>query len=373
MDLNKKNINVYQLAVCIAAPFLGIRTLSLTREISIKFNQDAWLAIGLGCIVATLLSYTAYKSTQLFPDKTIIQINEVILGKYMGKLISLIMVVTILGISALNARLFVDVIKAFLLPLTPVEMLLIVMLVTTTYLIPFGLPTIIRIFEIFVPIIVLFYLGLILFTIGIADFENLLPILHSDIKDVLLTVPYIMPPFLSVGIIHFIMPQVKESNKAYPYILGAMLFATVITVLINIFAIAVLGDSLKQYMYPFVVLTYAVEFQQTFLERIDLFFMVMWCLAAFNMLTLMKYWASNAICQVTGLRSPLLVMLLIAPILYIISISPENIMDLTESLRLLTPIVVFTVVGLPLIITLVALARGIKEVKNDSETNTEKN
>ena len=373
MDLNKKTINLYQLAVCVATPFLGIRSLSLTREIAVRIGQDVWIGIALGCLIATFLSYVAYKATQMFPSKTIIEVNEHVLGKYLGKLISLLMISTILGISALNARLFVDVIKAFLLPLTPIEILLILMLATTTYLIPFGLAAMIRIYEIFVPIVIMFYIALIIFAVGIADFGNLFPILHRNPIEILSAVPNIMPAFLSVGIIYFVMPQVKQSDKAYPYILSAMLICTGITVIINILAVIVLGDSLTHYMYPFVVLTYAVEFQQSFLERIDILFMVMWFLAAFNMLSLMKYWAANSICQVTGLQSPLLVVILISPLLYMISIYPENIMELTKLLQIISPIVAIATVILPLAIALFALIRGMKEVSDEANQGKKQN
>ena len=86
-------------------------------------TPDVWLSVILGGILAMVSGVIMVKLSQQFPDKTFYQYSQDIVGKWIGRLLSFLIIGYFLTTSAFQIRSMAEVIS-FLLEGTPHGLLL---------------------------------------------------------------------------------------------------------------------------------------------------------------------------------------------------------------------------------------------------------
>lgn len=317
------------LAMLMIATILGVRFLSLPRDISRLSGADGWLTVlGSGAFLP-LLVWLAYRLARYFPDQDIIQYGQVILGKIPGWIMGWLFALFALMITAINTRMFSDVIKVFLLSRTPLDVVVIAMLLTCLPLITGGAESIARIVQLFVPLILVFFLTIILGSLYNADFGELMPLLEQGWLPVVRGLPLAITSFIGVGVLYFFFPNVKRSSqeKLGAWLLGGIMLPWLVISVLVIVAQAVFGrEEIPFLLYPIVSLSMAATLPASaFLERLDLFFIIFWILSSFNSIAITYFLALQTLNRLLGLRQLQPVAWLQLPVLYFLAMVPENI------------------------------------------------
>ena len=86
MELEKGKIGNYQLTLLITGFLIGS---SIILSPGGRAKHDAWLAIVLGMIEGIMFALIYAYLSKRFQGKTLIQINEIVYGPYIGKCVSL--------------------------------------------------------------------------------------------------------------------------------------------------------------------------------------------------------------------------------------------------------------------------------------------
>jgi spore germination protein KB len=133
----------------------------------------AWYTTLLSCLVTLVFFIFIYLLLKRFPDKDIVRIYETVLGKLLGSIFTLF----ICGFFVFNAgstlREFVEMIKVYNLPSTPISIIMITFLSVSMIISYFGLQTLGRICALcFIPTLI--GLGLILLLAAPSYDTNLL-------------------------------------------------------------------------------------------------------------------------------------------------------------------------------------------------------
>lgn len=324
----EEKISGKALALLMVATILGVRFLSLPRDIARISGADGWLAVLTCGVLLPLLIWLAYRLARYFPDQDVIQYSQALLGRLPGQLFGWLLVLFVLMITAINIRMFSDVIKVFLLSRTPLDVVVIAMLLTCLPLVTGGAESIARIVQLFVPLVLIFFFAIIMGSLYNADFGELLPVLEEGWRPVLAGLPLAVTNFIGLGVIYFFFPNVKKDNqdKLGPWLLaGVMLPWLVITILV-IVSQAVFGrEEIGALLYPIVSLSMAATLPASaFLERLDLFFIIFWILSSFNSIAITYYLAIRALQQLLGLAEPQPLAWQFLPLLYFLAMVPEN-------------------------------------------------
>lgn len=173
----KDQITTPQAAVIVMNYILGAGILTLPRTAAESVQTpDIWISVILGGVIALVAVIIATKLSQRYPGKTIYQYSQEIIGKWAGRLFSLLMVSYFLLLSGFEVRCLAEVTKLFLLQGTSMWLIIIPFMLIGTYLIVSGINPIARMFEIILPITVFVFILITFMSFKIFEIDNLRPV-----------------------------------------------------------------------------------------------------------------------------------------------------------------------------------------------------
>jgi len=268
--MDKQQISQIQLFVTMVSFQLGS---AVILGIGMDAKQDAWIAI-LFAMVAGLGLFSIYGYlAREYPQKTMFDCIESIIGKFGAKIISLLYAAYFIYIAARVLRDFGDLVLTTVLPETPLLAVNILMSLVILYAFRLGVEVIVRFAEILFPYV---FIGLLLFFIfifagGLPDWTNLQPVLENGWKPVFSAAfPNILTfPFGETIVFWVIMAHIKNCKKVIPIGLLSILTAGLFLTLVNIINIAVLGTyHAKTHLFPFLETIEKVNIAEVF-QRLD--------------------------------------------------------------------------------------------------------
>ena len=317
-----------QLVFIIVQTTVGTGILSLPRQISLVSRQDSWAAILLGGSYWVFSLFFIYKLGSQFPEQTIIEYSEIILGSILGKIISLVYMTYSIIITALSVRVFVMVITTYILPKTPVFINLSLIIITCLYLISKGLKTIARLDEFLFFLLAPAYLVMIP-TILKSNWWHFKPVLGTGVTEIFsgsLTTTY---SFLGPEIILLIFPYIKEKKN----ILNSSLIGLGTIILTYLYVVIItLGyfgvETIQYILWPTINLLKAIKIP--FFGRLEFFLIFLWIAIAFTSVASFYYMASYSATKLFYLKNKVLGGIILLPIIYYLFFIPENIIEVFE-------------------------------------------
>ena len=301
--LESGKISHIQFSILVALYVIGSSILLMPSAFVAKANQDAWLAAILGVGISTLfvLLYNALGSS--FPTLTLAEYNEKILGKWLGKFISLLYFTYFFLISALVLRNMGDFIVTHILRDTPIGIIEIIFLLVVIMGVHLGLETFSRTSELVFPWVVLLFFMLVVFLIPQIKFLNFQPILEKGIKPVINgSLPYIGTPTLELVAFLMLFPYVNRTkNSKRAFLVGNVIGGTAL-IIVTMLSVFVLGVTLtSSEIYPTYILATKINVGN-FLERIEAVVAVLWIFTIFIKLTVCFYASSLCLAQTLNLK-----------------------------------------------------------------------
>ncbi|PEL12464.1 endospore germination permease [Bacillus sp. AFS017336] len=267
-------------------------------EIYMKAKQDGWISLLIGLFLACLLFAVYIKLYSLFPDLLFTKYIQIILGKYVGKILALIYILYFIYIAARDLRDFEDLLKITLYNASSLLSLGIVMMLLIMYAMSKGLETFARANE-FIFIMIMF---LVIIFIGfeiiskLIKLDNLRPVLENGWKPIWKSAfPISMTiPFGEVLTFTMIMPHLNKKDTAIKVGIPALLFSGCILTLFAVLNTAILGPAvIERTTYPLLTAVSYINIAD-FVQRLDTFIVVIAVCNAFVKITIYFY------CAVSG-------------------------------------------------------------------------
>lgn len=326
-----------------------------------KVGADTWISITLGFIISfVIIAMLVYLSSR-FPEKTIIGYSEEILGKWMGKLIGLIMIMLFIILYATSANVMVLHIKDYFLIETPDIVICMIYTLLCTYGVYLGIEVIIRFSLMGLVMLILITFTMITGTIGDFKLINLLPLMDKGFMEDLKGSVYVFSntafALFTIGMIY---PMVNIKKKTMSLTLGAMLLSFIIIIVWPIFETGVMGPGpMNRYV---VVCMEQIRCAQLtrYLPRYELLMVFFYVFSIFIQSSALFYCGTHSIKQVFNLKSD---GYLILPLFVILSLLTYYMgKDENYYINFLTypwpQICAVLCIGLPLVLFIGALARG---------------
>ncbi|WP_051005515.1 GerAB/ArcD/ProY family transporter [Paenisporosarcina sp. TG-14] len=88
--IEKVKISQYQFAILVMMFTVGSSILIIPAGLAKEAKEDAWIAALLGIGVGVVLVFLYSALGNRFPDMNLAEYSEVILGKWLGKLVSIL-------------------------------------------------------------------------------------------------------------------------------------------------------------------------------------------------------------------------------------------------------------------------------------------
>lgn len=324
--LGKGVVSARQLMILTILITVGDNILVLPSIPAVEAKQDAWISYLLGMAIGLPIVYLIRAAGSIYPQMTLVQYSQIILGRWIGAVVSLLFLVYPFLSAAAHVREIGDFMTTVIMPETPIEAVHILFLGIILIGVRLGLETITRASEFFFPLFVALFLALTLLLLPEVRVERILPMFEEGFKPIIRgSLTSAAFPFMELVVFMMIFPYVNEPKKVTRgFLLGACLGGIVLFVII-LLAILVLGaDITARHIYPSYALAKKISIGR-FVERIEAIVAVMWILTTFFKITIYVFVLHLGIAQLFRLREYRMLVLPIGLMLAVFSlvISPN--------------------------------------------------
>ncbi|GAE24506.1 spore germination protein GerKB [Halalkalibacter wakoensis JCM 9140] len=264
-------ISLWQLFILIMIFAIGTTVVVGAGE---EAKQDYWIAELIAASFGVGIVFAYFYLIKFADQRNLYEMLFFAFGKYMGTLLVLFYSLYFFYIASRNIRDFGELMKITILPITPLEVITIVMMIPVVYTVYLGLEVLARVTEIVSPYVlgILILVGLLLFVSGELELTHLLPVLGDGFGPVwealfptLLTFPY-------GEVIVFTVIMTATTKFSYVGKVGAAAVALsgLLITYANMIQITALGVDLKtRTLFPLMTAAREIMLLE-FIERVDI-------------------------------------------------------------------------------------------------------
>ncbi|TZE82607.1 GerAB/ArcD/ProY family transporter [Calorimonas adulescens] len=329
---------------------------SPTVEVS---RQYAWISVLIGTLQALMVGYIVMKLGLRYPDKTVVEYSQEIVGKFAGKVVGLVFILTYLSIVVIVLREFTLPFQSFVTVNVPLIVILILTMVLILYAVLKGLKTIGICSDVVMLFLVIFILLLFIMPVKNINTLNIKPIIPHDIG-MAVRGSFISASFLAEDIIALmIIPYVSDNKKLMKYNQTAILVSGICLSLVVAMEIMTMScERVDSTIFSTFMLLREAQLSQS-MERLEAIAIAMWTGLVFIKLSIYFFITVDGLRQWLGLKDYKVIAYVLSPIVIFLAMLPENISEvLVFPSRIWTPIVYPVVLfGLPLLLLIISIIK----------------
>ncbi|MEK4563587.1 endospore germination permease [Alkalihalobacillus sp. FSL R5-0424] len=335
---------------------IAISVLILPYSIYKVAGTDGWISMVLAGIVTQILIFVIWYLGKRYPSMTFFELLEALLGKYVGKCLSVLYITYFLSLTTIVLIFFNFLISVWVLNKTPDIVKIPLFVFGCFYLLHSDLRVIARFLTIVGPVVLL-----VPFLACYAFFDSeplyLLPVFSSNFLDIsqgVLTGSLAMQGFLILSILYpYIEGSDKEKLLSATYA-NIMVTATYTFTIIASFVYFSPGQFL---ILPEPLLYMVKTISLVVIERIDLIFIAFWSVTVLATIVGYLYIISTGMATVFQKSSSnrLWFDLLSCVIITVFALIPQNLLTLRNLLAYIDRIGVIFVVVIPILLLLFAM------------------
>ena len=270
LRLNKEIISDKQ-GICLVTMFILGSTLLLGTGGGIA-KKDAWLAIIAGMVYAAPALYIYSRLLSKFHGRDLFDILELVFGKHLGKIISLLYIWFSFHLGALVERNFSDFTETAVYPDTPVAFPLIFFILLFIWGVKLGIENLGRWSEFYI-LIVLLLIVTVTITLSLPqlNFNNIRPVFYNGIKPILHSAFLVFSfPFAETVVFMMVFSSLKTKKSSYKVYFTGLIFGSIIVLLVSFRNILIVGaDSIARDYFPSYVAVSAIKVGD-FIQRLEL-------------------------------------------------------------------------------------------------------
>lgn len=361
--LEKGKINIRQFTILVTLYLVGSAILIVPSLLASKAKQDAWIA-GIAAICLSMLIVPLYITLgKRFPNKTIAEYSEMILGRWLGKAAFALFLLYVFVSAVLTLRNIGDFMTSQIIQATPIQAVHILFMFVVVMGVRLGLEPLARAAELFFPWTVLLIIALVVMLAPQMKAVNVQPVLEGGFFPVLKAiVSFATFPFLGSVTFLMIVPMANRVEKVGEAFFAGVLLGGVILTVIAVVGIAVMGvDQASRHSFPSYEIARRISIGD-FLERIEAIMAVIWFVTIYFRLSIMHYVLSLGIAQTLRLRDHRVLAIPLGFIIIVFSIiSVPNSVYLSTFNKITLPLFIFSLaLLLPLLLLIVAVIRKVR-------------
>ncbi|MDN4075288.1 GerAB/ArcD/ProY family transporter [Fictibacillus terranigra] len=362
-----REITVIQTTCILISTIIGVGVLPLPLFGVKAADTGAPLVTFLAIMIAFLGLWVITKLGIRFPNQSIIQYSETIIGKWPARICNFLVIAFFLLLTGLGAREFGEVVVTAVLRETPIEVTVIVMLLMAAIPARNDINIFSYIHVFFLPVILSPGLIIVALSLKNANVLYLQPLWGHDHKVMILGILTIAALFQGTFIITILIPYMRRPKKAMKASLWAIGIAGTFYLLIVIAAVSVFGpEEIKQLLWPTLELARTTSWGRV-LQRLDVIFLVVWVTAVFTTLYSSYLFMAFSISQFFHLRDHKMLSYFLLPLVFVIAMYPKNSLKMYEVIVLVGTFGLILTIIYPCVLLVMAILRkqeGHRTIEN---------
>ncbi|MFE4430870.1 endospore germination permease [Peribacillus butanolivorans] len=289
--LEKGKIGSRQLTILVILYTIGDSILVIPSIVASEAKQNGWVSGIFSVAIAPLLVVFLYDALRkCYPDLTLVEYSQKILGKWLGIAISLLFISYFFITTATYLREIGDFMTSQIMPDTPIQVIMFLFMSIVLMSARLGLEPLARSAEILFPFVVILLSSLMILLLPEIKFQNLQPVWEGGLKPVIRgSVPFIVIPFIESVAVLMILPFVSQKDRIRKSLFVGHLLAGSVLIIITMLAILVLGvDLTAKEIYPSYKLAQKINIAN-FLTRLEAILAIIWFITIFFRFSLFFY------------------------------------------------------------------------------------
>jgi len=363
-------VTLTQVSMSIACTIIGVGILAFPR-ITVNYAKTAAPIATIAAVILIMgggltLSYLGNQ----YRDNTLFEYADRIIGKWLGGIIALLFSIYFLELAALSAREFGEVVATVVLPRTPIEVTVLVMLFLAASASRNDIAVFARILTFYMPFVYFPMLVITILTLKNAQFVNIFPALDlshstkvSGIARATLVVAALFQNYVIIGLFIPFMYQPKKAWKGVLLGVGAagMLFIMLIYGTMAVFGI----EEMHHLLWPTLELGKTAALPTFFIERLDPIIVAVWVTTVFTGLLSSYYVAIQGLSHLFRFKNHKVFTVALIPFVFILAMQPPNVVDLYKIVETIGVTGLLFSIGYPVLLLVLHSLRKVREKRKD--------
>jgi spore germination protein (amino acid permease) len=324
MKSNSVQISKSQLFFLIVQTQIGVGLLSMPYKVHLDAQNDGWISVGIAGTVVLALVFIMWNLCKRYPNDTIFEFNNKIIGKFFGSILSIVYILYFVSVCILIVELSTSMIKEWVLSLTPKWILIVFFVSVGFYLSRESLKIIAR-FNVFVTVFIFILFFLVLFAYTDVHFTYILPIGQSGYINILKGSHDAIVSMLGFEILLAAYPVAKvKENQILKFSSLAIIFVTILYMFFAFTSYIVFSrEEIMIVPEPILYMLKALNIE--LIERIDLVFLSLWIVPMTTSLVSYLHLSSIGVRKIFKKQSHKYPSLIVALLVLVISfLLPDN-------------------------------------------------
>lgn len=319
--IDQEKIDISQFTILVITFTIGSSILYIPAVLIDKAKQDAWISALLALVVGMLMVLLYNSLSKRFPDKNFAEYSEEILGKWLGKVVNFLFFFYFYTLSSQLLRDVGDFISVQVMPETPIQAIIVLLLVAVVIGVKYGLEVIARTAEFFFPWIIILSTFLFLSLMPKINLNKIQPMFEIGIKPLVSSsLALITVPMMQLLVFLMIIPNCNKREKVGNAFLLGTLIGGVYLIIITIMVILVLGiNTTKDMYFPSYALAKKISLGH-FLERLESIMAWIWIMTVSSKVIITFYASLLAFSKIFNLKDYKIIVLPLALILQVLAI-----------------------------------------------------
>lgn len=264
--------------------------------------QDAWASALLTLIGSELFVVLFSMLTIKFPDKTIIEYSQILLGKWIGKLLGLIFLWIFLQLLVVDIRIYGEVIGSGFLTKTPLFFVIAVMVLASTICVYQGIEVLGRMADFLFFFFIAMIISVVLISLGDFNPDNLQPVLARGWKPVVRGAITPIALITEVWVLGMLVPVTLNPEKTVSVALSSIGVSLLILMIVAVIVVGVLSPQEgARATFPLLTLIRSVQLS-SFLQRMDALIIFSWGFGLFVSVSTFVYSGARGLSQWLNLK-----------------------------------------------------------------------
>ncbi len=302
--LKHVKISEKQFIVLLSLYIIGSAILVIPSIIVSIAKQDAWITSILTIVIALGIMPLYIALGKRYPTMLFTEFTEEILGKWIGKVFSIIFLTFPVIAGSLTLYNIGDFIITQVMPETPIVPIYVFVLSVSLFGVRLGLEVLARSGEILFPWVIALFSLLVLFLTKQINFDHFQPFFTMGLQPIFIsTVHFLTFPFLDTVVFLMIFPYVKwTSKKRTPVYIGTLI-GGVFLIIIIFLCVLVLGvDQTSTRLSPTYLLAKEINVTN-FITRIEVIVAIIWFISIFFKLSILLFVLNLGVAQLFNLTT----------------------------------------------------------------------
>jgi spore germination protein KB len=267
-------------------------------------RQDRWWESFFAAMAGLLLLWVFDRIWRRFPTQTFLQVAETVLGRPLGKLVSLLYLLFFFLMVSLNLRLVGEFFLYAFLPRTPIIVVIGVVTALAAWASHEGIEVIARASQVVFPLLIGSILLIVLLLAKDVKLHLLLPpvILYTGPLPHLQDMINVAARNVEFAWLGLLVPSVSDPRRLFGAAARAHIWQGAVWMVMSIAIIGVLGREIEEHYFPFFAAARLVHIAE-FLERVDSVFLAVWLFGMFLRLAVLLWSTATGAAQWLGLQS----------------------------------------------------------------------